>query len=291
MTRFLLFVLAGHLVALAVACGSGSPRLSPEAAYLAGVEAIRQDDADLAVVRFRQAAAGGHLVAARQLAAAYEHGSINASFDPGSEMAMLEASPRRAARHRRVYERLLADSVRAGDTQSMLFAATEMLGMRMYVPDRDDFPEEIRASHYDAVDMDSVRALYDRIGDADLPVLRRLDMGWIARALGDTTGAIRHFERAAEDDPTVACIYTIQVRYGPSDLSTAAGLADHFDHTADCDPTGRLIEGGASAIANIQASADGGAERSRVVLDSLHTLGVFERHPALTQGLSPTPDA
>ena len=278
MTRFLLTLLAAQLVALASACGSAPSGLAPDAAYRAGVQAIEANDADRAVQLFTEAGDAGHLEALRQLTRAYKHGALSASWQPDAPTLYdIRLSARRAERLERAYHRALADSVEAGVPSAILWSAIEEMGVRMYATDRDDLPPELREQHWDRVDVDAVRALYARLDAAEFDGWERVELARLGHALDDTDGAIAILDQMIADGNSSLCAYKVALLHGPFDAYSAAGLANGYDRMAEC--SGQPPEAG--ALSGVRESARNGAARSVEVLDSLETLGLFERYPHL----------
>ena len=278
MTRVLVLVLATSVLGLAGACSQASG-LAPEDAYAAAGDAIRAGEAEQAVSLLDEAARAGHLGALRSLAHAYDTGGLSVGLHGPSDVLVIARSDRRAHRYRTAYDLALADSVRAGRPDALLHAAVEMLGVRMVVTRREDLPAEIRARYWDAVDLDSVRALYGRIDGAALNGPGVLLLAQLGQALGDTTAAMRLYDRAVADGDPGACIYKVQAEHGAPDLFSAAGLAAHADQMAACAehwPQPGYLDG-------VRRSARNGAARSAEVLDSLETLGLFRRYPHLVE--------
>lgn len=279
MTRFLLTLLCAQLAALAVSCDGPPSGLSTTEAYNAARQAARDGDMDLATDLLAEAADGGHLDALNSLARGYKDGVLFVGMVTPNQVISIRPSQRRAARYRRAYDRALADSVRAGHPRALLLAAAELMGPRMAVEKREDLPAEIRERYWDAVDMDSVRTLYGQVDSADLYGMDLLAFAQLGGALGDTTVMMTLYDRAVAEGASGACIYKIQALYGPTDFHSAAGLADHFDRMIACDPA--LLAEGSSSLAHIRQSAASGVARSAEMLDSLKTLGLFERYPYL----------
>ncbi len=273
MTRVLIVL---GWMALAAACGPAPSGLAPEAAYQAGVRAVEARDTDRALGLFAEAAEVGHLDALRQLTRAYAHGSLSASGQPGAPTVFLDPSPRRAERLERAYQRALSDSVEVGNPRATLWAAVEAMGLRMHAPTRADLPPEIRERYWDRVDVGAVRALYARLDGADFSGWDRTELARLGLALGDTTGALAVLDRAIAEGDTGACVHKVLALHGPPDYHTAAGLAAHLDQMAACDPA--LFADGSGLVDTIRQSE---TPRSAEMIDSLATLGLFDRYPAL----------
>ncbi len=278
MTRFLLGLLCAQLVALAVASGVEPSGLTPEAAYVAGSQAVDAGEVDRALHLLDEAASAGHLGALRRLIGAYDHGSLRASDRAGAEWVQVRRSERRADRYRAAYQRFMGDAVRAGDPDAIRQASEEVLGIRLHVADREQLPEPMR-EHWDAADLDSAQVLYRLAAEA--PGQPQTDLALIARALGDDEAFHRHLNQAIAGDESGACVYKVDAEHGPPDYDSAAGLAARYDRMVACHPAN--APDGPGSLDGFRQSAASGSARSAEVLDSLEALGLFERYPQLAQ--------
>ena len=278
MTRFLLLLLSAQLAALAVATAAEPSELHPQDAYDAGIEAIEAGDARRALALLGQAADAGHLDALRRLEEAYGGGTLRADVRAGAASVPVRPSERRAERVRSAYARFMSDAVRAGDAEATRHAIREVLGVRLLTSNRARLPPPMR-EHWDATDLDSVRALYRVVAEA--PGASQTSLALIARALGDGPAFERHLDRAIAGGEPHACVYRVEAQYGPPDYDTAAGLAADVDRMVACHPAN--APDGPGLLDGFRQSAARGSERSAEMLDSLQALGLFERYPQLAR--------
>ena len=276
MTRFLFGLISAQLVVLAVAWAVEPSGLPPQDAYDAGTEAIESGDTRRALALLDQAASAGHLDALRRLTEAYEHGTLRANVGAGALSLSVAPSERRTEHYRAAYRRFMGDAVRAGDPDAIRQAVREVLGVRLYVADRDRLPAPMR-EHWDATDLDSARALYRQV--AGTPGTSQLDLAMLARALDRGRAFERHLDRAIAGGEAGACVYKVEARHGPADLDSAAGLAAHYDRMVACHPD--HAPDGPGSLLGLRQSAARGSERSAEVLDSLEAMGLFDRYPQL----------
>lgn len=233
MTRFLLSLLAAQLIALAVSCDSPTSGLSAAQAYDAARQANQDGDYDRAIDLLKESAKGGHLDALAHLANGYGKGQVLIGSVRPDQVIPIRVSPFRAQRYQRAYERALADSMQAGHSRAFLHAATLVMGVRIAAIRRDDMPVRHR-EHWDAVDIDSAKALYGRIDPAELHGQDLAMLPILGQALGDTTVLMTMYERAVADGDPGACIYKIIAEHGQPDMSTTAGLAAYDARMAEC---------------------------------------------------------
>ena len=264
-------------LALALAaCGPAPSGLVPDAAYQAATEAVDAGDLDRALHLLDEAGEAGHLESLRRLTHAYRSGELRLRDLGGSTVLYLDPPERRQARYQAVYDRTLASAIDAGDVGATVQAAKERLGLRWAQPDRSQLPVELH-DRWDAADLDSARALRDRIDAASLVGRERLDLAHLNLAVGDSAAALALYDQAIADGDPDGCVLKVFTVHGVYDPSSASGIAAYLDQMAACAPD--VWAEGTTRPDGLRATAR--SARSAEVLDSLATLGVFDRYPAL----------
>lgn len=260
------------------ACGPAPSGLSPEDAHRAHADALRQRDADRALALLTEAADAGHLVALQTLADARQRGYLRVPYDPATKSATLlpiRTTRWKAGRALRRYERALADSARAGSTESLFLIADRLLE-----------PSRVQGARQTMdADRDSARAIYRSLADRGADPLR---LAFLADRLDDEPGHLAHLDAAAEAGDPNACVFRYWARRDRGARFTAAGLAERIDALEACRDRAiashhdaEMFTSGVRLVSDLAEQAGRGNAEAEAVLDSLRAAGVFERHPRL----------
>ena len=267
------------------ACGPAPSGLSPEDAHLAYREALLDGDGDRALALLNEAAEAGHLGALQTLADARERGYLTTPYDADRKgMAAhvpIRSFPGQAAAARRAYERARDAAARDGDPNAMRSAAFAVLGADTFIEgrlDADPTPAQV----------DSATVLYERLLDSDLP---RLQLAMLAKAIGRGDAYVRHVDEAAAAGEPMGCTFKIWMTGDQPKRSGTAGVAETMERAIACDPDGAGFEYAVDAVRTLRAEIGRGNEAAVVALDSLHALGVFDRHPRLAALVASAEDA
>ena len=268
MTLSRLFLLAALAVVFA---GCSSPVSDPDAAREAAREAAANGEAREAIRHYKSAAEAGDLYALSTLATIYERGHVRG--EPGPYTAIFTL-PGQGARWRARYERERDARARSGENEALLVVAQDLCGAFS----RNDCEAQPALA-------DSARAIRERLADDGYaPALFML--AFHHRQRGEDAAFDSLLARAeAVGEPEVrarACFFRVFMGEGGTDQTSAARTARHIDRTERChamhpDGENRNVR----LVGNLRDAARRGNANASAHLDSLRTLGVFERHPHL----------
>ncbi len=273
-------------LALVLSACRPSPPAAPPADLRAAVQAqLAAGDADGALRMLRDHAPH-HLAAHAMLSEAYQDGYVRLPDSLGGMgvNVAIQTWPGQASLEAWRFERHLTRAAEAGEPDALLMTARKGFESIRMVDGRM-VPAELRPSQ-----RDSMRAVYRQVANADVDPLH---LGLLARALGDTAAYRRHLtEAAALGDPT-ACTFKVWFEEEGTQTTTShtRGLALYYDRVAACRPGHPIPPAAARPLRELRAQIDLGNPAATVTLDSLHHLGVFERHPELAEALGPVTSA
>ena len=264
------------LVVTVLACYVG-PHQTPAESYEAAGRAIDAGDARAAVIQLRRAAAGGHIWALQDLAQGLQRGYL-VSRGPMDQPGMTQSHlaihgwPGEAALRLRQYESALQRGVAAGDADAALTVASRLL-----------YPSSDGSRWQDPTpaDRDSAAALLVTVADGgdERAMIQLASMAGIR-----TPDGRAWLDRAVAAGSTQACWWRSLAETKPRSHSTAS-LARRLDRGRDCAgmPDGALewARVKEQTVGALRRQASAGNADAVAILDSLQTLGVFQRHPDL----------
>ncbi len=274
MTRFLLAALA----ALVAGCGAAPSGLSPDDAFQSAMTAADSGDVRRALALLDEAAEAGHVEALAVRARAYGRGYLRTDYGRGHQRGVIPSNlsllvlPGQARAAEDDYQQALAEGARAGDEDVLFRLADKLL-------DRQ-FAEGV----WREGDQDSARAVYRRLSAQGAAPLR---LAFLAKRLDDDPAYDAHLDAAAAAGDPHACLFQMYRSHGQAEMFSARRVAASIDHVESCraaSPAARdskRLAYADSTLSSLANQARRGNAEAHVVLDSLRTLGVFERHPRL----------
>lgn len=263
MKPFLLFAL------LAVAACAPQPSgLSPDDAFEAAQQAIRNRDAETAHALLAEAAKQDHLRSLALLTQSYGQSPAPGFAVPGegagSEPVLLpiEGGRARAVTTGLRFVRAINRGVRDGDPLALRYHATKLAF--------DEDPERRREAEQ----------IYRDLLDSDLPAS---DLYHLAMVVGTDAERQRLTHLAAAEGDAQACAFSVWFYEDEpqSSWSHTAAIARYLDRLGACAPDRPIPSEAFGPIRDLRAQLDLGNPDSIIALDSLRQLGVFERHPEL----------
>ncbi|MEL6614730.1 MAG: hypothetical protein AAFQ43_03280 [Bacteroidota bacterium] len=255
------------LLALSGLLAACTPSMAPEAAIEAAEAAEASGDARKALRYYRAAAEAGDLGALRTVATAYDRGYLRTSGGFPVTNLPVFVWPGQDGRWRDRYETERDRRALSGDPSAWMQVADDLT-----VWNRDETQ----------ADRDSARAIRQRLVDEGEPFA--LVRAGLETVHNDRDAGLALLRRADAAGHPQACHLLILFERGDSALVTAKQWAEEIDRLAQCpvlDP--EKPSRGETVIRNLRDAVDRGDAEAQVHLDSLRTLGVFERHPRLDE--------
>ena len=263
------------LAALAVAlagCGTAPSGLSPDDAFQSAMAAVDSGDVRRALRLLDEAADAGHLDALAVRAGAYRRGYLQTDYGRGYQRGVLPSNlpffvlPGQAGAAGRAYQDALAAGAARHDADAMFRLAHELAQ-----------PQWINSERIPPADLDSARAIYDRLNAQSADPFR---LAMLALSLHDTDERNRQLDVATEAGDGRACWWTLWT--GPRrNLATAAGFSDYVDDAEACPLDLQADDPVADDLRALAGQVRAGNDAASALLDSLRAEGVFRRHPRL----------
>ncbi len=269
--RFLLLLLP---LALA-ACSDPSPVLAEREFLAAYDEARASGDAERAVDIVRVRAKAGDVGAMQHLAGVYQSGMVRTPDRPWKlgEPMRVRAWPGQARLWRARYERERDQKAREGDPDALFALAQDLI-----------FPDPSAEAHaaVTQADRDSSHAIRQRLIAAGHAT------ALFSEAMNHTRGDVPRRDSllgaATAAGSFDAC--TWRAHFSTQGGHSAQRIAVRVDEAEACRP---LLDGrdghtlAESELHSLRQAAASGTPQAAAIVDSLRTLGVFERHPHLAQ--------
>lgn len=260
---------------LLVGCAATPTGLDLDIAYERAQQAIRAGDGETAHALLAEAAGHDHLPSLAALLMAYaDHGFAVPGAWTGTEQVTLpvRVEPARQAVTGFRFVRAISRGVRRGDPMALRYHAMDL------------------AAGGSAEDRAEAERIYRHLLTTDLPARELFALSLRFDAIADQPRLARL--AAAEGDP-LAC--TFQVWLQEDDPQTTwshtAGVARYLDRVGACAPDRPIPAEAVSILRDLQAQLASGAPAAAVAMDSLRTLGVFDRHPELAALVAVDPPA
>ncbi|WP_412062606.1 hypothetical protein [Rubrivirga sp. IMCC45206] len=249
-------------------------------------EALEAGDADTALALLQDAAAHGDLDALGWLSDAYGRGYLQAGWREGGSVhlpirTMPWSGPITQARY--------VDTVRrradAGDADALFRLADGYL-VRQHIDGEWRYPTG---------GLDSARAIYDRL-DARVDDDQRLRLAFLAQRLDDDGAYRAHLDAAADAGDPQACVFRFWAESRDTPPGAAVTVAAEIDVTEACRAralasgfaeSAPLFDYSGRVLASLREQARIGNPAATTTLDSLHALGVFDRHAHLAVPADP----
>ena len=252
------------LLALPLALAACTPDLPPEAAREAAEAAAARGEAREAIRYYKAAAADGDLYAAADRGQTYEDGYLRVRTSTHDAPAHPPA-PRPGRRWRQKYERERDERARSGDPAAWMLVADDLvLWNRDRTPATADSALAIRQRL--AAEGYGPALIVRRVRPPPRETLPRPTRFWPARRPLATPG--------------LSCpSYLLAHRSSQSDSPRRRSRTPSTHRSLPASPGG-LRRAGERTIRGLRAA---GTPEAAANLDSLRTLGVFERHPRLAR--------